>query len=100
MQASQRAHFNHALEFAIARANELGMPVLVCFGLTDGYPEANERHYAFMLEGLADVLQSLKRRGIKFVVKHGDPPDVVLHYTKRAALVVCDRGYLRHQRRW
>ena len=26
--------------------------ITVVFGLTDGYPEANLRHYAFLLEGL------------------------------------------------
>ena len=53
MQQSQRARFNPALEFACEEANARGLPVLVCIGLTDGYPEANARHYAFMLEGLA-----------------------------------------------
>src|SRR4051812_12249364 len=100
MQASQRVGFNHALEYAVREANARSLPVVVCFGLMDGYPEANERHYAFMLEGLADVEAGLRRRGIKFVAKHGDPPDVALQYAKNAALVVCDRGYLRHQRRW
>ena len=46
MQQSQRAHFNPALEYAISRANELGLPVLVAFGLFGDYPEANERHFA------------------------------------------------------
>ena len=52
MQQSQRATFNPALELAIEEANARDLPVLVCFGLTEGYPEANARHYAFMLEGL------------------------------------------------
>jgi deoxyribodipyrimidine photo-lyase len=55
MQNSQRADFNPALEVAIAEANRLGLPVLVGFGLTEDYPEANARHYAFMLEGLAET---------------------------------------------
>ena len=55
MQNSQRAEFNPALEVAIAAANRLGLPVLVGFGLTADYPEANARHYAFMLEGLAET---------------------------------------------
>lgn len=100
MQASQRTRFNHALEYAIEQANALGMPVAVCFGLMDDYPEANARHYAFMLEGLRDVAIGLKRRGIDFVVKKGSPPKVALFYAKQAALVVCDRGYTRHQKRW
>ncbi|MFO7904562.1 MAG: deoxyribodipyrimidine photolyase, partial [Pirellulaceae bacterium] len=52
MQQSQRADLNHALEYAIGRANEVKQPLLVVFGLMDDYPEANERHYRFMLAGL------------------------------------------------
>ncbi|HEX3358013.1 MAG TPA: deoxyribodipyrimidine photo-lyase [Tepidisphaeraceae bacterium] len=100
MQASQRTRFNHALEFAIAQANELQLPLLVCFGLMDDYPEANARHYAFMLQGLRDVDEDLTHRGIKLVVKHGPPPKVALHYAKYAALLLCDRGYTRHQKAW
>lgn len=100
MQQSQRAEDNPALEHAVRRANELGLPLLVGFGLMDGYPEANLRHYRFMLEGLVEVRSSLERRGIPFVVLHGDPPDVALELAHRAALLVCDRGYLRHQKEW
>ena len=100
MQQSQRAAFNHALEYAVRRANELGQGVIVGFGLTDTYPEANERHYAFMLEGLAEVRDTLHERGIKFVVRKGAPDEVALDLATDATLVVCDRGYLRHQRQW
>ncbi|MDB5325008.1 MAG: phrB [Phycisphaerales bacterium] len=100
MQQAVRTRFNHALELTIRRANELGVPPLVCFGLMDDYPEANERHYAFLLEGLRDVEANLKARGIKFVVRHGSPEKAALHYAKEAALVICDRGYLRHQKAW
>ncbi len=44
MQQSQRAEYNHALEYAVARANELSLPLLVFFGITPSFPEANERH--------------------------------------------------------
>lgn len=102
MQASQREAHNDALEYAIHRANELRKPLVVCFGLMDDYPEANERHYAFMLEGLADVSARLAGRGIRFVCKHGHPAKVALHYAKggAACLLVCDVGYTRHQRAW
>src|SRR4051812_36156341 len=100
MQASQRAEFNHALEFAAGRANAMGLPLLVGFGLTDDYPEANARHYAFVLDGLRDVEAALAKRGVKFVVRYGSPERVALGLAKDAALVVCDRGYTRHQNRW
>lgn len=100
MQQSQRAEFNHALEFAVQQANQRNVPLLVCFGLMDNYPEANVRHYRFMLEGLQETQQALERRGIKFVLQLGQPAEVALGFSKDAALVVCDRGYLRHQKLW
>ncbi|MGI8457706.1 MAG: deoxyribodipyrimidine photo-lyase [Propionibacteriaceae bacterium] len=100
MQQSQRAELNHALEYAIHRANELELPLLVAFGLMDDYPEANLRHYSFLVQGLADVAAALEKRGIVFVVQRGAPDTVALRLAADAALVVCDRGYLRHQRQW
>ena len=100
MQQAQRAELNHALEYAIHRANALDLPVLVAFGLMDDYPEANLRHYHFMLQGLQDVAAALDRRGVTFVLQRGRPDEVALRLGEDAALVVCDRGYLRPQRRW
>jgi deoxyribodipyrimidine photo-lyase len=100
MQQSQRTICNHALEHAIAQANRLGLPAIVGFGLMDDYPEANERHYAFMLEGLADVDRALRKRKVKFVIRHGPPEKVAVELAQDAAMIVCDRGYLRHQRAW
>ena len=100
MQQSQRASRNHALEYAVQRANDLGIPLLACFGLTSSYPEASERHYRFMLEGLAETSRNLERRGIRLVARLGEPDEVALEIGRKAALVVCDRGYLRHQRMW
>lgn len=100
MQQSQRAEWNHALEYAIRLGRELNKAVLVGFGLMDGYPGANARHYTFMLEGLRDVQEAVKDRDCKLVVRRGHPAEVALELGERAAAVVCDRGYLRHQRTW
>ena len=100
MQQSQRAEFNPALEAAVAAANRLVLPVVVGFGLTDGYPEANARHYTFMLEGIAETARAIEARGLRFVVRRGAPDDVAIELAQRAALVVCDRGYLRLQKTW
>jgi deoxyribodipyrimidine photo-lyase len=100
MQQSQRAAWNHALEYAIDQANQLDLPLVTGFGLTDTYPEANLRHYTFMLEGLAETATAMADRGIQLVVQKGSPPDVALDMGKQAALIVCDAGYLRHQRQW
>jgi deoxyribodipyrimidine photo-lyase len=100
MQQSQRAELNHALEYAIRKANDAGQGVLVAFGLFDGYPEANLRHYTFMLDGLKETEAALKERGIRMVLRRGSPPDVGLALGHEASLIVCDRGYLRHQKAW
>ena len=83
MQQSQRAACNPALEYAVGEANRLGLPLMVGFGLTAGYPEANRRHYAFMLEGLREVGQTLAARGIGFVVRRGRPDEVALDLAER-----------------
>jgi deoxyribodipyrimidine photo-lyase len=66
----------------------------------DDYPEANLRHYTFMLEGLQETQAALAKRGIKMVVQKGNPADVALSAGRKASLIVCDHGYLRHQRQW
>lgn len=100
MQASQRSENNFALEYAIEQANELAKPLLVAFGLMDDYPEANLRHYTFMLEGLKDVQEALAKRRIKMIVQHGNPESIAVKLGQEAALVVVDRGYLKIQKQW
>jgi deoxyribodipyrimidine photo-lyase len=100
MQQSQRAQMNHALEAAVYEANARGLGVVAAFGLTDTYPEANLRHYTFMLEGLKETAETLEQRGIHMAIRRGSPPEVALELGRQAALIVCDRGYLRHQRAW
>lgn len=100
MQQSQRAEWNHAFEFAVSQANELRQPVLVGFGLTDGYPEANLRHYRFMLEGLRETQLALEKRGVPLRIEQGSPDEVAIALGRKASLIVCDRGYLRHQKLW
>jgi deoxyribodipyrimidine photo-lyase len=100
MQASQREEYNHALEYAIDQANELGLPLIAYFGLTDNFPEANLRHYTFMLEGLRETQHALAGRGIKMVVRRASPEEGAEDLSAEASLIVVDRGYLRIQRRW
>jgi deoxyribodipyrimidine photo-lyase len=100
MQAAQRAGTNHALEYAVGVSNDTGRPLLVLFALTDRYPEANERHYAFMLEGLKETRERLRERGVPMIVRIGEPDDVVAAFGRDAAFVVVDDGYVRIERRW
>lgn len=100
MQSSQRAHQNHALEYAVSKANQIHKPLVIYFGLTENYPEANLRHYTFMLEGLKDLKTSLIQRNIKFLVLKCSPDVGAMELSKRASMVVVDRGYLEEQVEW
>lgn len=100
MQQAQRAEDNHALEYAIEEANFAGIPLVVAFCLMPDYPDANTRHYTFMLEGLQQTQQTLKDRGILMILKIGDPVTEVLQLSRKASVIVCDTGYLRHQKSW
>ncbi len=100
MQASQRVHWNHALAYAIERANVLGKPLLVYFGLTGGYPEANIRHYTFMLEGLVESSKALKGLGIGWILRLASPEEGIVDLLEDACELVMDTGYMRIQRQW
>ncbi len=100
MQASQRTDYNHALEYAVLKANELHQPLVVFFGITDHFPQGSQRHYTFMLEGLREVRLSLEKRGIQIVIQHASPEQGVVQFAKGASFVVVDRGYLKIQRAW
>jgi deoxyribodipyrimidine photo-lyase len=69
MQQAQRGLDNPALDIAIAAANELQKPLAVFFGLHPKYPNANLRHYAFLLEGLPETARRVEARGAAFVFR-------------------------------
>ncbi len=100
MQATQRTEYNHALEYSILKSNRLNKPLLVYFGITESYPEANERHYYFMIEGLKEVQTSLEDKGIKIVIWRNSPEIGALKLAKSASLVVVDKGYSKIEGRW
>ena len=100
MQSSHRTRCNHALEYALREANRLQKPLLVYLGVTAAYPEANLRHFQFMLEGLQAVAENLARRQIPFLVEPISPEAGALKLSDRAVLIVVDKGYQRHERDW
>lgn len=100
MQGAMRVGFNHAFAYAADRADEAGTPLVVVFGLTPDYPEANARHYAFLLQGLADVRRRLAERGVRLVALRGEPHEAALRLAPDAARVVVDGAVLRAPREW
>lgn len=100
MQAAQRAEYNHALEHAIKLTNQRKKPVLAAFSLVDDFPEANLRHYTFMLQGLKETQAALTKRNIQLVILHGKPANTIAKLAGSADLLITDDGYLRIQRQW
>lgn len=100
MQQSQRSEYNHALEYTIDRANAIGLPVVVLFVIASHYPEANARHYTFMLDGIRALRTELIDRGISFIIRQGKPPEEVYNTSVDAALLITDAGYTKIQQKW
>lgn len=100
MQSAQRVKENPALDYAVNKANDLEVPLIVFFNLTDQFPEANYRHYYFMLEGLKDVKSELEERGIGFIIKKGQPAKNLKPLSEKAIMVISERGYLKTERLW
>jgi deoxyribodipyrimidine photo-lyase len=102
MQASQRVKYNQALETTIRIANKRSLPVLVYFEITTSFPDANLRHYYFMLEGLQEVKQKLNNMGIQMIIGNQDNSRYsnLTSLAKEAVMVITDCGYLRFQIEW
>jgi len=98
MQSAQRTDFNPALGFALEEARKHGLGILVCFVLSDEIPEARARHYRFMLEGIAEIAQDLKERGIRFELLMGNMHRIVSDLACSAHSLIMDSGYLAWQR--
>ena len=89
-----RIDYNFSLKFAIEKANKFQKPLLVFFGLKDGYYWSNLRHYQFLKEGLIEFFQNLKKLNIAFIVKKITSDDEILNYAKKAVTVISDEVYL------
>ena len=100
MQSSQRIVHNLALEYAISKANKLDKPLIVYFGLFSMFPEANQRHLKFLLEGLQEVEKSLKDLGVKLILWKISPENDVVSISKTSCMVIVDKGYLRILKQW
>ena len=101
MQRAQRGRDNPALDVAIAAANELGKPVAVFFGLHPRYPNANERHYAFLIAGLEETRRDVERRGAAFVFSPYPRHDLIGFCERlRPCLVVGDENPMRVPEGW
>ena len=101
VQSAQRARHNESLEYAAQRAVALKKPLVAAFAGTGAFPWANERHLAFMYDGLCEMRASLEtHRGVQLLGFCGDPGEVISAAAANAAEVVVDGGYTRILREW
>jgi len=94
MQMFKRAEYNHALDFAIEKANERKLPLVVYEGLKYYYPWASDRIHTFILEGVEEKRAAFARRGIRYIFylqkdEHA-PQQIVAKLARDAALIVTD----------
>src|SRR5450432_1577156 len=91
---NRRAGWNHALLYAAELANQRGLPLLVYEGLTCNYPYAIDRLHTFILEGVPDTEQRLRKLGIGYLFylrrKRGDSNDVLYRLAREAGAIVTD----------
>ena len=105
-QSARRLRQNLGLEHAIARANALGVPVVVYEALRPDYPYANDRIHAFVLDGVAQNRRDADARGLRYLFflprTRDEARGVVRRLAARAQLVVTDdfpTGIVRDQTR-
>ncbi len=94
MIAARRSTHSFALDHAIARAVELGRPLIVLEPLRIGYPWASDRFHAFVLQGMADNAVAFRGAGITYhpyvEPEAGHGSGLLVELAKRACLVVTD----------
>jgi len=101
MQRAQRALDNPALDVAVEVANALRQPVVIFFAPVPFYPHANLRHYAFLAQGIPDIADRARKRGIGFVLRSFPEHSLVKFCDEvKASLVVGDENPMREPRHW
>ncbi len=94
MQMFKRVDNNHALVWAIRKANELKLPLVVYEGLKYYYPWASDRIHTFILEGVEEKRREFASRGIRYLFylqkDASSPKNTVATLARDAALIVTD----------
>jgi deoxyribodipyrimidine photo-lyase len=101
IQRAQRALDNPALDLAVDVANSLQQPVVIFFAPVPFYPHANLRHYAFLAQGIPDIAERARKRGIGFVLRTY-PQHSLLKFSDevKASIVIGDESPMREPRHW
>lgn len=103
MSRDQRVADNWALLYARHQASLTNSPFAVIFNLANGFLGATVRHFGFMIRGLEEVHQDLKKLQIPFFLLRGaNPESNVSEFVLRnqARLLVADYSPLRIGKMW
>ncbi|MCK6502777.1 deoxyribodipyrimidine photolyase [Myxococcota bacterium] len=94
MVASRRAGWSFALDHALARARELGRPLLVLEALRLDHPHASARLHRFVLQGMADNARAFAGSPVGYLPFVEETPGqgrgLLRALADRACLVVTD----------
>lgn len=94
MIAARRTAWSFALDHAIARAVELGRPLVVLEPLRAGYAWASDRTHAFVLQGMADNARAFAAAKITYLPYvepvAGDGRGLLAALGRHACLVITD----------
>lgn len=102
MSRDQRVHDNWALIFSQKLALEKQKPLAVVFNLVPDFLEATIRQYGFMMKGLQQVEEELKKYNIPFFLTLGKPENEIPHLLNKlnASVLVSDFDPLKIKRIW
>jgi len=94
MQIYRRLECNHALDYALHCAEQLGRPLVVYEGLRLDYPWASRRLHRFILEGMRANAERADALGLSYwpfvEVEAGQGRGLLRRLSARACLVVTD----------
>jgi deoxyribodipyrimidine photo-lyase len=94
MQIYRRLERNHALDYAVRCAGELGRPLVVYEGLRIDYPWASRRLHRFVLEGMQANAARADELGLSYwpfvETEKGQGRGLLRRLSARAAVVVTD----------
>lgn len=102
MARDERLEDNWALLFSQNLAIKNRVPLHVIFCLTDKFLDATIRHFAFMLDGLAEVAEDCKKLDINFHLLRGQHNEEIPKFVvaNKMGALVCDFSPLRIHRTW
>ncbi|MEZ5318781.1 MAG: hypothetical protein R2752_15385 [Vicinamibacterales bacterium] len=94
MIAARRLHGSFALDHAMARARELGRPLVILEPLRAGYRWANDRLHRFVIDGMAAHTRALAGTPVTYLpyveAAPGDGRGLLRALAAQAAVVVTD----------